>query len=130
MRSNPHIYLTSQILGIRILQKQRGMSVPGGRNAKLSADENNYNGQTRISFYVSPLSESPCKLLNRVVSNGTLRWCYSEFGITEPYVRVLYTLYNLLIYYIEKLRYIKSEYRICFMEAANLEVEELLNGSY
>lgn len=44
----------------------------GGRNAKLSADKNNHSGQTRISVYVSPLSESPCKLLNRVVPDGTL----------------------------------------------------------
>lgn len=44
----------------------------GGRNAKLRTDKNNHSGQTRISVHVSPLSKSPCKLLNRVVPNGTL----------------------------------------------------------
>jgi hypothetical protein len=56
--------------------------VEGGGNAKLCADKNNHSGQTWISIYVSPLSESPCKLLNRVVPNGTLRGVEGEVKIS------------------------------------------------
>ena len=56
--------------------------VEGGRNAKLCADKNNDSGQTWISIYVSPLSESPGKLLNRVVPNGTLRGVEGEGKIS------------------------------------------------
>ena len=54
----------------------------GGRNAELCANKNNYGGQTWISIYVSPLSESPGKLLNRVVPNGTLRGVEGEGKIS------------------------------------------------
>ena len=54
----------------------------GGRNAKLCADKNNHSGQTRISVYVSPLSESSYKLLNRVVPNGMLRGVEGEGKIS------------------------------------------------
>ena len=59
----------------------------GGRNAKLCADKNNHSGQTWISIYVSPLSESSCKLLNRVVPNGTLRGVEGEDKISPIRLR-------------------------------------------
>ncbi len=43
------------------------------KECKLCADKDNHSGQTRISIHVSPQSENTCKLLNRVVPNGTLR---------------------------------------------------------
>lgn len=42
------------------------------------ANQNNYSGRTRISFLIGSLSESLCKLLNRVVPNGTLRGVEGE----------------------------------------------------
>lgn len=49
-------------------------------NAALT--KNNNSGQTRISILVSPLSKSPCKLLNRVVPTGTLRGVEGEGKIS------------------------------------------------
>ena len=54
----------------------------GGDDAKFGVDQNNYSGQTWISVLVSPLSESSCKLLNRVVPNGTLRGVEGEVKIS------------------------------------------------
>ena len=54
----------------------------GGRNAKLCADKNNHGGQTLIFVYVSPLFESSCKLLKRVVQKGMLRGVEGESKIS------------------------------------------------
>ena len=40
------------------------------------------SGQTWISIHDCPLSESTCKLLNRVVPNGTLRGVEGEGQIS------------------------------------------------
>ena len=53
-----------------------------GRNAKLCAYQGNISGQTWISIHDCPLSESTCKLLNRVVPNGTLRGVEGEGQIS------------------------------------------------
>ena len=58
-------------------------SMESGRNAELCAHKENLSGQTWISIHVCPLSESTCKLLNRVVPNGTLRGVEGE-GKTSP----------------------------------------------
>ena len=42
-----------------------------GGNVELGAYQDNNSGQTRISIHDCPLSKSTCKLLNRVVPNGT-----------------------------------------------------------
>ncbi|MDY5477112.1 MAG: hypothetical protein SPG10_09545, partial [Enterocloster clostridioformis] len=42
----------------------------------------NHSGQTWLSRYDCPLSESPSKLLNRVVPNGTLRGVEGEVKIS------------------------------------------------
>ena len=41
--------------------------------AELCAYQDNNSGQARIPIPGCPLSKSTCKLLNRVVPNGTLR---------------------------------------------------------
>ena len=44
-----------------------------GEYAELCTHQNSNSGQTWIPIHDCPLSESTCKLLNRVVPNGTLR---------------------------------------------------------
>ena len=51
-------------------------------NAELRANQDNNSGQTRIPIHDCPLSESTCKLLNRVVPNGTLRGVEGEGKIS------------------------------------------------
>jgi len=53
-----------------------------GRDAELCAYKGNHSGQTRIPIHDCPLSESTCKLLNRVVPNGTLRGVEGEGQIS------------------------------------------------
>ena len=53
-----------------------------GGNAELCAYQENISGQTRISIHDCPLSKSTCKLLNRVVPNGTLRGVEGESKIS------------------------------------------------
>ena len=53
-----------------------------GGNAELCAYQENISGQTWISIHDCPLSESTCKLLNRVVPNGTLRGVEGEGQIS------------------------------------------------
>ena len=45
------------------------------------------SGQTWISIHDCPLSESTCKLLNRVVPNGTLRGVEGEGQISPIRLR-------------------------------------------
>lgn len=54
----------------------------GGGDAELCAYQGNNSGQTRISIHDCPLSKSTCKLLNRVVPNGTLRGVEGEGKIS------------------------------------------------
>lgn len=49
--------------------------VEGGAIAEPCAHENNNSGQAWISIHVSPLSESTCKLLNRLGTERYARWC-------------------------------------------------------
>ena len=53
-----------------------------GEDAELCAYQDNHSGQTRISIHDGPLSKSTCKLLNRVVPNGTLRGVEGEGQIS------------------------------------------------
>ena len=53
-----------------------------GGNVELGAYQDNNSGQTRISIHDCPLSKSTCKLLNRVVPNGTLRGVEGEVKIS------------------------------------------------
>ena len=53
-----------------------------GGNVELGAYQDNNSGQTRISIHDCPLSKSTCKLLNRVVPNGTLRGVEGEGQIS------------------------------------------------
>ena len=53
-----------------------------GKYAELCAHQDNISGQTWISIHDCPLSESTCKLLNRVVPNGTLRGVEGEGKIS------------------------------------------------
>ena len=62
-----------------------------GGDAELCAYQDNNSGQTRISIYDCPLSESTCKLLNRVVPNGTLRGVEGE-GQISP-IRLYHMLF-------------------------------------
>ena len=55
-----------------------------GGDAELCAYQDNNSGQARISIHDCPLSESTCKLLNRVVPNSTLRGVEGE-GQNSPY---------------------------------------------
>ena len=57
-------------------------SLEGGNNAKLCAHKEDFSGQTWIPIHDCPLSESSCKLLNRVVPNGTLRGVEGEGQIS------------------------------------------------
>ena len=60
--------------------------VEGGAIAELCAHENNNSGQTWISIHVSPLSESTCKLLNRLGTERYARWCGR--GTNHPPIRL------------------------------------------
>ena len=51
-----------------------------GGNVELGAYQDNNSGQTWIPIHDCPLSESTCKLLNRVVPNGMLRGVEGEGG--------------------------------------------------
>ena len=53
-----------------------------GEDAELCAYQDNHSGRTRISIHDGPLSKSTCKLLNRVVPNGTLRGVEGESQIS------------------------------------------------
>ena len=53
-----------------------------GKYAELCAYQDNISGQTWIPIHDCPLSESTCKLLNRVVPNGTLRGVEGEGQIS------------------------------------------------
>ena len=53
-----------------------------GGNVELCAYQDNHSGQTRLSIHDCPLSKSACKLLNRVVPNGTLRGVEGEGQIS------------------------------------------------
>ena len=57
-------------------------SLEGDSNAKLCAHKEDFSGQTWIPIHDCPLSESSCKLLNRVVPNGTLRGVEGESQIS------------------------------------------------
>ena len=46
-------------------------NMESGRDAELCAYQDDHSGQTRIPIHDCPLSKSTCKLLNRVVPNGT-----------------------------------------------------------
>ena len=73
-----------------------------GGNVELGAYQDNNSGQTRISIHDCPLSKSTCKLLNRVVPNGTLRGVEGEgqispirlFFLIERTWEILYRLKN------------------------------------
>lgn len=53
-----------------------------GENVELCAYQVDNSGQTWIPIHDCPLSESTCKLLNRVVPNGTLRGVEGEGQIS------------------------------------------------
>ena len=53
-----------------------------GEYAELCTHQNSNSGQTWIPIHDCPLSESTCKLLNRVVPNGTLRGVEGESQIS------------------------------------------------
>ena len=55
----------------------------GDDNASFGADQNNNSGQIWISILVSPLSESSCKLFDRIVPNGTLRDVEGEVKMSQ-----------------------------------------------
>ena len=57
-------------------------SLEGGNNAKLCAHKEDFSGQAWIPIHDCPLSESSCKLLNRVVPNGMLRGVEGEGQIS------------------------------------------------
>ena len=52
------------------------------RAADLCANHDNNGGKTWISINDRPLSKSTCRLLNRVVPNGTLRGVEGEGQIS------------------------------------------------
>ncbi|WP_300860071.1 hypothetical protein [uncultured Acetatifactor sp.] len=60
--------------------------VEGGAIAEPCAHENNNSGQAWISIHVSPLSESTCKLLNRLGTERYARWCGR--GTNHPPIRL------------------------------------------
>ena len=62
----------------KLVERERGER----RNAELGAYQENISGQTWISIHDCPLSESTCKLLNRIVPNGTLRGVEGEGQIS------------------------------------------------
>ena len=53
-----------------------------GEYAELCTHQNSNSGQTWIPIHDCPLPESSCKLLNRVVPNGTLRGVEGESQIS------------------------------------------------
>ena len=53
-----------------------------GEYAELCTHQNSNSGQTWIPIHDCPLSKSTCKLLNRVVPNGTLRGVEGESQIS------------------------------------------------
>ena len=81
-----------------------------GGNVELGAYQDNNSGQTRISIHDCPLSKSTCKLLNRVVPNGTLRGVEGEGQISPirsafQFLKIIYRkyLYNYPVYDIKQL---------------------------
>ncbi len=63
-------------------------NVEGGRDAEFCADQRNHSGQTGISIHVRPLSESTCKLLNRLGTERYARWCGR--GTNHPPIRLTF----------------------------------------
>src|SRR5699024_7928099 len=66
-----------------------------GKYAELCAHQDNHSGQTWIPIHDCPLPESSCKLLNRVVPNGTLRGVEGE-GQISP-IRLFFSISAIFI---------------------------------